>query len=76
MPGGKVINDRNEGKDADLMWLLCGEPWTPDTMVWTEQTGSYEGERVWAWADIDDKPDMPLPEGVEYVQSNVVYVED
>ena len=70
------VETRYFGCEPNDAWVMRGEPWTPDTMVWTEQTGSYEGERVWAWAEMDDKPDMPLPEGVEYVQSPVVYVED
>lgn len=70
------VETRWFGREPDDAWVMRGEPWTPDTMVWTEQTGSYEGERVWAWADINDRPNMPLPEGVEYAQSDVVYVED
>lgn len=62
------VETRFFGYEPDDAWVMRGEPWTPDTMVWTEQTGSYEGERVWAWAEMDDRPDMPLPNGVEYVE--------
>ena len=70
------VDTRYFGYEESGHWVMRDEPWTPTTMVWTEQTGSYEGERVWAWADIDDRPDMPLPKGVVYSSSHVVYVEE
>ena len=49
--------EKNEG------WIMEGQPDTG--LVWTEETGSYEGERVWAWAEIG-RPQFPerLPENV------------
>ena len=69
------IDTRYFGYEPNNHWVMDGEPWTPETMVWTEQTGSYSGERVWAWADFDDKPDRPLPDGVEYEKYSLSYIE-
>lgn len=55
-------------KNPDLRnWVMEGEP--EHGLVWTEQTGSSEHERVWAWAELDGTP-FPerLPEGVEKCQ--------
>lgn len=56
-------------KNPDLEnWVMEDEP--EHGLVWTEQTGSFEHERVWAWAELDETP-FPerLPEGVEKCQA-------
>ena len=54
----------------DTSWVMGNEKklWSPNTMVWTEQTGSAEGEWVWAWMPLEDvgRPAKPLPDGVEW----------
>lgn len=45
-------------------WKMQGEP--DHGLAWTEQVGSTEGEKVWAWMEQEDLPDADLPEGVEW----------
>ena len=45
-------------------WKMDGEPDTG--LVWEEQTGSYQGEKVHAWTELPPLPecDLDLPAGV------------
>ena len=47
-------------------WAMAGEPNTG--LVWTEETGSHFGEKVWAWIPIGAVSIADLPEG--YVAAN------
>ena len=55
--------------DVARTWVMDNEPETG--LVWTEETGSYDHEQVWAWRPTlkDDpiyKEDINLPYGVEW----------
>lgn len=67
---GKVFAEvgiRSFGKQNDDSWVMLDEKWTPDTPVWQEQTGSFYGEKVVAWCDIEELRDsVKLPEGAEW----------
>lgn len=45
-------------------WIMDDQP--EEGLVWTEETGSYPGERVYAWLPAREYPDIELPEGVEW----------
>lgn len=54
--------------DVARTWVMDNEPETG--LVWTEETGSYDHEQVWAWRPtLMDDPlckDIKLPYGVEW----------
>ena len=59
-----------DAKAEDLeSWKMNGEP--DEGLVWTEETGSFSNERVWAWAEIEETP-FPerLPDGVKKYEYN------
>ncbi len=45
-------------------WIMKDQP--NEGLVWTEECGSYSGERVYAWLPARLYPDIELPEGVEW----------
>lgn len=45
-------------------WVMRDQP--DHGLVWTEETGSYPNERVYAWLPRRDYPDIELPEGVKW----------
>ena len=53
-----------EATKDNLEWKMQGQP--DNGLIWTQETGSYEGETVWAWAEMEETP-LPerLPEGAE-----------
>lgn len=52
--------------DVERSWVMDDEPETG--LVWTEETGSWAHEKVWAWKPtLKDEPvikDVKLPDGV------------
>ena len=45
-------------------WVMNDQP--DHGLVWTEETGSYPNERVYAWLPQRDYPDIALPNGVKW----------
>ena len=43
-------------------WVMDGEP--SSGLVWSQESGSAEGEHVYAWAPLEETPFPALPEGV------------
>ena len=69
-PTGKQLATRDSRWFGDAAKAGCGE-WAmkdqPDYgLVWTEETGSYSNERVYAWLPQRDYPGIDLPEGVQW----------
>lgn len=68
---GKMVAEVDARYYADLDkepelkgWTMDDEP--DNGLAWTEESGSYSGERVHAWIEIEDIGIAELPEGVEY----------
>lgn len=45
-------------------WIMKDQP--NEGLVWSEESGSYSGEWVYAWLPARVYPDIELPEGVEW----------
>lgn len=59
------LGEDGNGPDAELDgWIMTGEPETG--LAWTEETGSWAGEQVYAWAPLDDIGLPELPEGCSW----------
>lgn len=67
-PNGELFATRDTRWFGDAAksvgWVMNDQP--VEGLVWTEETGSYPNERVYAWLPEREYPDVVLPEGVTW----------
>ena len=65
------IRDFGQAEEA-AGWIMADQP--REGLVWEEQSGSIDGESVYAWIPMHEFPTDELPEGVEWDPHKPIWI--